>query len=113
MPINYKNYAPNWLSEIRPAILERAKNKCEMCGVENFAVLNPLLKIQFNGFLSYKVANEFKKQIEKTENIKLSIVVLTVAHLDHSTTNNDFTNLKALCQRCHLNHDKAQHKASR
>ena len=38
----------------------------------------------------------------------------TVAHLDHDPTNNDPTNLRALCQRCHLTHDAklhAQHAA--
>lgn len=38
-----------------------------------------------------------------------SKVVLTVAHIDHDTTNNRFHNLAALCQRCHLNHDRHQH----
>jgi len=35
VPINYKNYPPNWKTEIRPAILERAANKCEWCGFAN------------------------------------------------------------------------------
>jgi hypothetical protein len=39
--------------------------------------------------------------------------VLTVAHLDHDTRNNGDDNLAALCQRCHLNHDRAQHVATR
>lgn len=42
-----------------------------------------------------------------------SLVVLTVAHLDHDPANNGESgnrpNLKALCQRCHLNHDRATH----
>ncbi len=40
-----------------------------------------------------------------------SRVVLTVAHLDQDTTNNGRDNLRALCQRCHLNHDRAHHLA--
>jgi hypothetical protein len=36
-------------------------------------------------------------------------VVLTVAHLDHDTSNNSDTNLVALCQRCHLGHDRWMH----
>ncbi len=36
-------------------------------------------------------------------------VVLTVAHLDHDTTNNTTSNLAALCQRCHLRLDRHQH----
>lgn len=38
-----------------------------------------------------------------------SIVVLTVAHLDHDTSNNDYSNLAAWCQRCHLTYDATHH----
>ncbi len=41
-----------------------------------------------------------------------SRVVLTVAHLDHDTTNNDPANLRAMCQRCHLTYDAAHHAAN-
>jgi hypothetical protein len=36
-------------------------------------------------------------------------VVLTIAHLDHDVSHNAETNLKAMCQRCHLRLDKEQH----
>lgn len=36
-----------------------------------------------------------------------SKVILTVAHMDHTTTNDDPSNLRALCQRCHLDWDRA------
>lgn len=39
-------------------------------------------------------------------------IVLTVAHLDHDPSNNADDNLRALCQKCHLAHDKAQHAES-
>lgn len=35
-----------------------------------------------------------------------SIVVLTVAHLDHTPENNDRANLRAWCQRCHNVYDQ-------
>lgn len=38
-----------------------------------------------------------------------SRVVLTVAHLDHTPENCADDNLKAMCQRCHLNYDKHHH----
>jgi hypothetical protein len=38
-------------------------------------------------------------------------VVLTVAHLDHTPEHCDPSNLKAMCQRCHLRYD-ADHHAS-
>lgn len=39
-------------------------------------------------------------------------VVLTVAHLDHQPENCDDSNLKAMCQRCHLVYDLPHHKAN-
>ena len=43
-----------------------------------------------------------------------SRVVLTVAHVhDHAPENVEPANLAALCQRCHLNHDRKHHIAVR
>jgi hypothetical protein len=39
-------------------------------------------------------------------------IVITIAHMDHDETNNDYSNLKALCQLHHLRHDKEQHQAN-
>lgn len=41
---------------------------------------------------------------------KLFKIVLTIAHLDHDPTNNNPSNLRALCQKCHNNYDK-EHRA--
>lgn len=40
-------------------------------------------------------------------------VVLTVAHLDHMPENVDDSNLKAMCQRCHLVYDIDHHRQTR
>ena len=40
-------------------------------------------------------------------------VVLATAHLDHDPTNNRPRNLKALCQRCHMLHDRQEHQRRR
>lgn len=84
MPINYKDYHPEWKTVIRPRILDRAKNKCEFCGIENYAM--------------------------SKRNTK---VVLTIAHLDHNKSNNADENLRALCQACHLAYDSEIHIANR
>ena len=42
-----------------------------------------------------------------------SIVVLTVAHLDHTPENCADDNLRAYCQRCHLAYDRDRHEANR
>ena len=38
-----------------------------------------------------------------------SIVVLTVAHLDHRPESCERSNLRAWCQRCHLTYDAQEH----
>ena len=43
--------------------------------------------------------------------VRIIEIVLTVAHLDHQPENNVPENLAALCQRCHLGHDRAYHQA--
>lgn len=40
-------------------------------------------------------------------------VILTVAHLDHTPENCDDTNLKAMCQGCHLHYDREHHARTR
>ena len=86
MPINYKDYPPDWKTRIRPDILKRAKNRCEFCGARNYA-LHPITG---------------------------SKVILTIAHLDQDISNNEYDNLAALCQRCHNIHDmpyRLKHRA--
>ena len=133
MPCDYSKYPTNWKTEIRPNILKRAKNCCEWCGVPN-------KKSIFRGFINlytegkkteklevyqdiegniYNAANsEFIKcdcyesiyPLSGNENQKAILVILTIAHLDHNITNNDYSNLKAGCQKCHITHDKEYHK---
>lgn len=120
MPCNYKNYPDNWKTEIRPAILNRAKNKCEQCGVKNRAFI---LRGEWRGRNVYqdsegwiydaatsaKVGGDCLGEVDKTGRGKMIKIILTVAHLDHNTKNNKKSNLKALCQKCHLAHDAALH----
>jgi hypothetical protein len=40
-------------------------------------------------------------------------VVLAAAHLDSDPTNNRLKNLRALCQRCHMLHDRPHHLSQR
>lgn len=136
MPIDYTKYPKNWKSEIRPAIIQRSKGRCESCGLRNHSVGYRDSDGRFNGTcgnlphdlageglsyplllpLTYKEAVEFREICNEsrwTYEEKYFIIVLTIAHLDHDITNNDPANLKALCQKCHLNHDKELHSKSR
>ena len=51
-------------------------------------------------------------QLEELSQKKIRFV-LTVAHLDHDTSRNDFDNLKALCSVCHLRYDAKYHAETR
>jgi len=44
---------------------------------------------------------------------RMTRVVLAAAHLDSDPTNNRLKNLRALCQRCHMLHDRPHHLAQR
>jgi hypothetical protein len=45
--------------------------------------------------------------------VRVTYVVLVYAHLDHDPGNSAPSNLKALCQRCHMIHDAAEHRWQR
>ena len=122
MPINYSKYPDNWLTEIRPSVLLRAKNCCEKCLVANYKLI---LRGTWNGVNCYQdddgrifnadngeyMDSTYLGEVHSTN--KLIKVILTVAHLDHNIDNNDLENLRAWCQRCHLRHDADFHKANR
>lgn len=80
MPFHRDRYPDNW-KEISLRIRARAGGMCEFCGAEN----------------------------NKPHPVTGSQVILTVAHLDHDPQNCDDSNLKALCQRCHLKYDAKHH----
>ena len=50
---------------------------------------------------------------ELTANLRTTRVVLATAHRDHDTSNNAGSNLAAFCQRCHMNHDRPEHRRRR
>lgn len=86
-PENVNRYPDDW-ADIRRRILARAGNRCE-------------------GSPPYpdcRAANHERHPVTG------SIVVLTIAHLDHEPENCDAANLRAWCQRCHNTYD-APHRA--
>lgn len=108
MPIDYNKYPKNWKSEIRPAILERDGNKCKWCGVPNYSVI---IRAKDGSWEILEPSTSLEAL--ELDGVRLTKIILTVAHVDHNRYNNDFNNLAALCQRCHLNHDKGQHRMTR
>jgi cytochrome c1 len=95
-PENRHRYPPDWRA-IRLAILDRAENRCEQCGVPNHAWRN-----NATGQWTHDagLAEAWRLDGDRTARI-----VLTIAHLDHTPEHTDPANLRALCQRCHNRHD--------
>ena len=81
MPMRRHLYPADW-EAISLRVRQEAGNRCVWCGAVN-ALPHPVTG---------------------------SRVVLTVAHLDHNPANCADDNLRALCQRCHLNYDRPHHR---
>ena len=108
-PENRHRYPPRkaW-QKIRADILARAKNCCEHCGVKNYAVG------YWNGKRFVTLQHTMQDETFALEcEYKIIRIVLTIAHLDQMPENNNPQNLAALCQRCHLAHDKPFHIKNR
>lgn len=100
---------PVW-RDTRRRILTRAKEKCEFCGKPN----RRLVYVTRDGsgrWWPFAPNRILCLYIDKLT-VHLIECVLTIAHLDHDPTNNDDSNLKALCQACHLKHDQKFHLAN-
>jgi len=123
MPISKENklkYPKNW-KQISLNVRAKADNRCEFCDIKNHAIGYRTKKGEFIELEPSHQAdidvqeNNLKliKIVLQENNLKLIKIVLTVAHLDHNPENNEAENLKALCQKCHLNYDKKQHLKTR
>lgn len=115
MPVDYLKYPPNWTTEIVPAILARAGNCCEECGLPKYSTVwavNFDIKNDQGRYVKrsiwFRVHADAKRECKGDEHrCKEVRIVLTVAHLDHDENNHEVEpdRLKALCQSCHLRYD--------
>lgn len=108
MPLRRELYPPNWAA-ISKSIREREGQKCKWCGVPNhergardrYGVWHNVSDIDsMKSDTGFALFGDYPKIIK---------IILTVAHIDHDPSNNADENLAALCQRCHLNHDREHH----
>jgi hypothetical protein len=96
MPIARENrarYPKNWKAISTRIRFERADGRCECegeCG-------------------RHERGERCAARHGRRHPVTHSIVVLTVAHLDHTPENSDDENLRAMCQRCHLAYDADHH----
>ena len=118
MPCDYQQYPLDWFTRIRPAILERAGQRCEECGLANYTVIRWTDRKPLRRCRSHAEAKDWIGAVSgelryRGFAYRLVIVVLTIAHLDHELLHNDFSNLRALCQACHNRHDAPVRLAKR
>lgn len=114
MPIDYSKYPSNWKTEIRPAILERAQDCCEVCGLSNGETVYSV-KVESRSVWFQVVSDALRASgapyLHGHEHLVKTVkVVLTIAHLDHDETNQNVSldRLKAMCQMCHLTYDREE-----
>lgn len=119
-------YQANW-KQIRAEILARAHNRCEKCGRPNgtLVIVSPKgdWAVVYESCMPKEWRNEYGHWIaypdgyydnidEPNPGYRMVKTILTISHQDHDPTNNDPSNLKALCQRCHLRHDAKEHASN-
>ncbi len=114
-PENAARYPKNW-KELRAAVLERAHNRCEQCGVPNRECVyrtDDGHYILAGGETYDAVTGKYVGMTRGSEMTdgRFIKIVLTIAHLvhDHLETQ-DITQLRAWCQRCHLAYDHEHHQ---
>ena len=107
---NKKEYHPKWSLIRRMILLRRALNRCEFCDAPNGEFI---YRIEKNKPYWAPMPEGLETEAMDLDGTKFTRILLTIAHKDHNKDNNIFTNLVALCQRCHLKHDIRQHIMSR
>ena len=111
-------YPPNWPELSRQVRFERAGGVCQNCGRPHGARLRCLP----DGRWFDPVQNTWRDRrgkparwpdLVEAVGIRTTRVVLAAAHLDHDPRRNGWRNLRSLCQRCHILHDRPYHLAQR
>lgn len=126
-PWNRKDYPDNW-EDIVARIKHRAGNRCEGSpAFPDCRLLNgSVIRREKDGHVREPSAVEWQMIYDKIRlagiNFAASVklhgftrVVLTIGHVNHDKENHDVRDedLKAWCQKCHLNFDKIHHSESR
>ena len=111
-------YPPHWHELSSRVRFERAGGRCQRCRRPH---LTSVRCLPDGRWFDEQTAAWRDRQgrtarwpdlIEATQ-FRMTRVVLAAAHLDSDPTNNRLKNLRALCQRCHLLHDRSHHLAQR
>jgi len=111
-------YPSDWRQLSRRVRFERAHGCCEVCGRPHAMMIRCLPDGRWFDPMKQTWRDRRGRHASWPDLLALILarttrVVLAAAHLDHDPTNNRLRNLKSLCQRCHILHDRPYHLAQR
>jgi hypothetical protein len=111
-------YPSDWPQISRRVRFERAGGLCQGCGRPHGEIVRCLPDGRWFDSTSHTWRNRRGRparwpDLVETAQIRQTRVVLAAAHLDHDPRHNRLRNLKSLCQRCHMIHDRPHHLAQR
>jgi hypothetical protein len=111
-------YPPNWKELSRRVRFDRAKGLCECCGRPHAKLIRCLPDGRWFDPAQQTWRDRRGRRTRWPDLLAMiparsTRIVLAAAHLDHDPSNNRWPNLKCLCQRCHLSHDRPYHRAQR
>ena len=111
-------YPPHWRELSRRVRFERAGCQCQACGRPHLAQLRCLPDGRWFDSAVGTWRNRRGRpapwpDLLEAAALRTTRVVLAAAHLDCDPTNNRLANLRALCQRCHMLHDRPHHLMQR
>jgi hypothetical protein len=111
-------YPPHWQDLSRKVRFERAGGVCQTCGRPHGVTVNVLPDGRWydpeqKTWRDGRGRNARWPDLEQLSRLRATRVVLAAAHLDHDPANNRLRNLRSLCQRCHMIHDRPYHLAQR
>ena len=115
-PENRARYPKDW-KQIVAQVRERSGNRCE--GSPAY----PDCRVK-NGAVGYREHGRWVQigvsladdnalvEVAREHGHRVTRIVLTTGHLDHTPENCDLANLRHWCQRCHLHYDREHHNAT-
>src|SRR4051794_39862544 len=111
-------YPIDWPQLSRHVRFERAGGVCQGCGRPHGEIVRVLPDGRWFDATRQTWRNGRGRptrwpDIEDAIRMRQTRVILAAAHLDHNPGNNRLRNLRSLCQRCHLVHDRPHHLAQR
>jgi hypothetical protein len=111
-------YPAHWRELSQRVRFERAGGVCQTCGRPHGTTIRALADGRWydperRTWRDGRGRRARWPDLEQMMNARTTRVVLAAAHLDHDPTNNRLRNLRSLCQRCHMIHDRPYHLAQR